>query len=1169
MLGKFLNTLKNIFSIDSEIKKTSNTPMKNSKISDYHYSLLYWLDCELFDVPALPNNNCYGLSTFPNWVKNTSTKMRIDEESRVVFMFQCHRAEYIFDGAEKLPNTITPKTYLAAVSLQPIVNPTTGEYKWYLVGDASEETIFNLAIMRTIFRKRLVRKDDSQTMSEWLRDRIDVLRNMIIESFYTEDGLSTQEVLGKVEVMNLKVADIFWPDNQSQNYIKNNSIQIDDYVGSDKGLYFNWKYIFQEKGLESSQIGPFFVRDLESCFQAVVDKGSNGLSLPLKLYLCGNSNQVRIELNPVNAIDQYRGLTGFIPSACWPSNPLYGLSLLQAIAVNACIKKADVNALIPVNGPPGTGKTTLLKEIIAHYFVERTKALYVEYEKNPNGWFEQKNIEKIIMQYSIVVASSNNKAVENISKELPSKKNIFIDYQDSLGHFSHLAPKSDWGLFCAVLGNKANRNEFGKLLRKISNHLRNVKDQFNLNAFISSLPHERSEEAGREIAKYLQSFSSNEELSLFLSDLSNSPILEYDEYSERLKHFISLIKNYLVTEDVNPITGYFNELDVDSWKEYRAALDKFKRKWFLQTEPTERIERNKIEAVSEFKQLKEIVECIQNSSTSDWTKLKDGEEIARVLLMSQPFGSESDNDNRAKLFAAACRLNEVMINSAASHIKKRVDDLPKIMIHQSEPLEDNQIKELWATLFLFFPVMSTSLASVESQFSTLKDKESIGLAMIDESGQAIKYHVVGLLQRSNKAILVGDPIQIEPVVTYPPEADRVVAKEFLPSSLIDKYCISFGSAQSLADQGGPYYSTIGDRRVGIPLLVHRRCLEPMFSIANSIAYDNKMVNAREGEEINGFRNVWIDTAKDIKKSKMQINGYRNHVEAETAMHLLELLVNGYKEVLDEGVYIITPFKDMERTLRDKWRSLSNSEATSWMKELLPAVDKDLFEHKGRKTVFEKFALANIGTVHTFQGKEAGVVIMCMGATSKAGKSGGMKWVNLTPNILNVCVTRAKDRIFFIGSIQDWYGYEFSKVAIMAEGIYKVQDLLSQIIKIKGKYGNLEHSLIRSSKSEQKEISAVTSKTESAEIINSTSTEEGMGVVDLSSFDDDIKYEYPYVEDDMEDDETEEEYHYVEDDMEDDETEEEYHYVEEDEMEEEYYHVEDYIEENEVEEQLYR
>lgn len=36
----------------------------------------------------------------------------------------------------------------------------------------------------------------------------------------------------------------------------------------------------------------------------------------------------------------------------------------------------------------------------------------------------------------------------------------------------------------------------------------------------------------------------------------------------------------------------------------------------------------------------------------------------------------------------------------------------------------------------------------------------------------------------------------------------------------------------------------GTREVGVPLLVHRRCEEPMFSISNAIAYENLMVQAK-------------------------------------------------------------------------------------------------------------------------------------------------------------------------------------------------------------------------------------------------------------------------------------------------------------------------------------
>ncbi|WP_240501926.1 AAA domain-containing protein [Bacillus sp. MUM 13] len=55
---------------------------------------------------------------------------------------------------------------------------------------------------------------------------------------------------------------------------------------------------------------------------------------------------------------------------------------------------------------------------------------------------------------------------------------------------------------------------------------------------------------------------------------------------------------------------------------------------------------------------------------------------------------------------------------------------------------------------------------------------------------------------------------------------------------------------------------------------------------------------------------------------------------------------------------------------------------------------------------------SVGTVHTFQGKEAEIVYLVTGTDEKG--DGAANWSCSKPNLINVAVTRAKNEFYVIG-----------------------------------------------------------------------------------------------------------------------------------------------------------
>lgn len=192
-------------------------------------------------------------------------------------------------------------------------------------------------------------------------------------------------------------------------------------------------------------------------------------------------NQKKIMIDSdVNAMKKWLEVDRF-PLAKYPSK--FSPTLMQQLAINIAISEKDrYEKIFSVNGPPGTGKTTLLKEIIASN-VEQLAEVLIKYgidggnfvsrkiESASNASYTEKyyEIPEEIAKFGILVVSNNNGAVENVTLDLPKsgdmkKEKTRTDYFDRIinreVYFSAVADNllgeegSAWGLISARMGRK-------------------------------------------------------------------------------------------------------------------------------------------------------------------------------------------------------------------------------------------------------------------------------------------------------------------------------------------------------------------------------------------------------------------------------------------------------------------------------------------------------------------------------------------------------------------------------------------------------------------------------------------------------------------------------------------------------------------------------------------
>lgn len=252
----------------------------------------------------------------------------------------------------------------------------------------------------------------------------------------------------------------------------------------------------ESQDTEIDILNSYYIEDIEKAIHAL-KTGSNNTSL--STYLTPVEKNKRIDLYKLQGhqyiLDSLNPIS--LNNGHWPDEPGHVMSLMQQFAIGQVVNSLNEGEVFSVNGPPGTGKTTLLRDIFADNITKRARVL-AGYKKASDCFEEKKlpinfsgnstseilKLKANLTGYEMLVTSSNNSAVENISRDLPKTESLGLSTwcspdngsslfgylqpiahkvaaQNNKGEFDSLPSKDiPWGLISCALGNQSNRKKF-------------------------------------------------------------------------------------------------------------------------------------------------------------------------------------------------------------------------------------------------------------------------------------------------------------------------------------------------------------------------------------------------------------------------------------------------------------------------------------------------------------------------------------------------------------------------------------------------------------------------------------------------------------------------------------------------------------------------------------
>lgn len=423
--------------------------------------------------------------------------------------------------------------------------------------------------------------------------------------------------------------------------------------------------------------------------------------------------------------------------------------------------------------------------------------------------------------------------------------------------------------------------------------------------------------------------------------------------NDKIPETIKYIKNLLITtQNLSVFTDALNQNKQSQIERTRQL--------------TELLQKH--EEQIDLKERRDLIEAMLSKNENMNLRLNlEGQQENAITKRLKEIGEITDEEALALLYFDHDKLMQFINFTSVKYLKQLYEpeykdfiEILKVQDEKEQITKFNKyvsVSENIIKLQKVFPVFCATCISTQK---IGEPKLYFDMTIMDEASQCNTAVSLVPIIRGKSLMLVGDPQQLNPVITLDPNINAELKAKY---NVNDSYDYIKNSI---------YKAFLANDSVSQETLLHNhyRCAKEIIEFNNKKYYNN---------QLNVKSRVMYDKPLMFCEVAENYSSDKN-----TAPEEVETIIKYVKNNPGKKIGIITPFKNQ----------------------------KDLIEHRLKEEHLDQEI--NCGTVHAFQGDEKDEILFSLALTDHTHEK-TYDWLKNNRELLNVAVSRAKEKLILISS----------------------------------------------------------------------------------------------------------------------------------------------------------